>query len=188
MSRVIEAKADELVKKYRQTPAIAVDQIAISEGAGIKYDELDDQVSGLLVRKDTEAFIVVNAGHAETRQRFTIAHELGHLLLHRATPGIFVDGAHVQFREDASTKKFDPREVQANIFAASLLIPEQFLRKELQAPIDIADDDAIRDIALRYNVSAQALTIRLMNLGLVAGYSGIGSRASANGRLRSRTT
>jgi Zn-dependent peptidase ImmA (M78 family) len=174
MSAVITRRAEELVTRHALEPPIAVIDVAERLGARVDFHDLEDQVSGLLVRKGDQSFIVVNASHAETRQRFTIAHEVGHLLLHKATPGVFLDGMFVQFREDASRNRFDRREVQANMFAASLLMPERFLREELDGtPIDISDDDAIRGIAQRYKVSAQALTIRLVNLGLVAGYAGL---------------
>jgi len=49
----------------------------------VKFDALPDGVSGVLLRRDDLALVAVNAAHPELRQRFTIAHEIGHFMLHK---------------------------------------------------------------------------------------------------------
>jgi Zn-dependent peptidase ImmA (M78 family) len=76
----------------------------------------------------------------------------------------------VHFRVDAGGLPPDPREVDANAFAAALLMPATMLTRDVQGRvIDVSDEDAIRTLARRYAVSQQALTIRLLNLELLAG-------------------
>lgn len=174
MSVAARRAANRLVVKYEGVPPIAVEDIAVREGAQIDYQDLDDDVSGLLVRRDDQAIIVVNVRHHPNRQRFTIAHELGHYVLHKDSPAVFVDNFLVHFREDRSTRRrYDPREQEANVFAANLLLPERFLRAELKgSPIDVSDEDAMHELARRFNVSPQALTIRLVKIGLAVGLPG----------------
>lgn len=165
--------ARRLLRKYDiDKPPVPVDEIAIAEGLRVVYHDLEDDVSGLLVRQDKSAVIGVNVKHHENRQRFTIAHELGHYLLHRDEPAVFVDDVLVHFRSDSPTGGFDPREAEANHFAASLLLPRGFLREDLHGTaIDVSDDTAVRALARRYQVSAQALTIRLVKLKLVRAWA-----------------
>ncbi|WP_301176672.1 ImmA/IrrE family metallo-endopeptidase [Actinomadura geliboluensis] len=47
---------------------------------------MKDDVSGMLVREPTRTVIGINQGHAATRQRFPVAHEIGHLQLHKGSP------------------------------------------------------------------------------------------------------
>jgi Zn-dependent peptidase ImmA (M78 family) len=161
--------ARRLLTKYDVTePPVLVDDIAIDEGLQVVYHELEDDVSGLLVREDDAAIIAVNVKHHANRQRFTIAHELGHYMLHREEPAVFVDDLLVHFRSDRAAHEFDPRESEANHFAASLLLPRAFLRDDLHdTPVDISDDRQVRALARKYQVSAQALTIRLVSLNLI---------------------
>lgn len=146
-------------------PPVPVENIAINEGIRVVYHELEDEVSGLLVYENDTALIGVNVKHPEVRQRFTIAHELGHYMLHRDKPAVFIDDKLVHFRSDRPAHDFDPREAEANHFAATILLPRNFLREDLEeTPIDVLDDRAVRALAHRYQVSAQALTIRLAKL------------------------
>jgi Zn-dependent peptidase ImmA (M78 family) len=66
----------------------------------------------------------------------------------------------------------EPGEVEANYFAANLLMPESFLRRDLsKVRLSALDEAQMRSLAQRYGVSAQALTIRLMDLELLGGLS-----------------
>lgn len=167
-----ELRARDLLERHAvEAPPVDVEAIAQAEGAFIRYEPLQE-TSGLLVRREDGKIIIgVNSLHHPNRQRFTIAHELGHMLLHADHPTMFVDGHMVHFRDDQKTDKFDPREIEANAFAAAVLMPETFVRRDLSPQIDALDEVAVRTIANHYQVSQQALTIRLMTLGLVVGFS-----------------
>ncbi len=134
---------------------------------------LEDQISGLLVRKGPVTFIGVNAVHQLNRQRFSLAHELGHVRLHEGEPTavhVDADDSMIYFRAESSAEPPNPVEIEANTFAAALLMPEEFIRQDLQGNrIDAYDESAIRRLARRYGVSQQTLTIRLMELGLLHG-------------------
>ena len=166
-----EKRAVTLLESLKIDKApIPVERIAKHLGALVRYEpfEGNDDVSGMLFRDESRTVIGVNAAHAPTRQRFTIAHECAHLLLHEGT--MYVD-ARVNFRNAISGHGIDPEEIEANQFAAALLMPESVvlaaLRKELK-------DDDTRDLSLivdqlarTFAVSKQAMEFRLRNLGLI---------------------
>ena len=159
----IQAVVGSLLEKnqIRAVP-VPVTQIARAEGAHLYFDALEGDLSGFLYREGSQATIGVNTHHAPVRQRFTVGHELGHLLLHHH------DQLHVdyKFRNSQSAKGTDPEEIEANLFAAELLMPKVFVEKDLQhTAVDLADEDLIFELARKYGVSAQALAIRLSTLG-----------------------
>ena len=80
-----EAAAQRVRRDAGTSLEVWLDVEAIAEklGAEVIFDKLGDDVSGLLVREADRVVIGVNDAHPETRQRFTIAHELGHLVLHQ---------------------------------------------------------------------------------------------------------
>ena len=162
-----ERTANRLLRKHG-CDAAPVDVVAVAEleGLAVVYHRLEGDVSGLLLRQEESATVAVNVFHHENRQRFTVSHELGHFLLHKDQPTVFVDDVMVHFRADKPG--FDPREKEANEFAAALLMPRSLLKADLHGnPIDAMDEDAVRSLARRYQVSQQALTIRLVNLGFI---------------------
>lgn len=146
-------------------PPIPVERIANLLGARIVKSDFKNEISGLLVRRGGDIVIGVAKEQAKTRQRFTIAHEIGHLLLHEAEE-VHVDREfRVKLRSHLSSEAIDVDEIEANAFAAALLIPEHFLRQDVEKlSIDFDDASQIQVLARRYEVSSQAMTFRLMNL------------------------
>ncbi len=145
---------------------VPVTRIAKACGARISHDSLDGDLSGFLYLKNKQALIGVNTHHAPVRQNFTIAHELGHFLLHNQEEQIHVDHGFRGFRRNTlSAEGTDANEREANFFAASLLMPEEFLEKDIDDEVDLFDDDFLYNLARKYGVSTQALVNRLKNLG-----------------------
>jgi Zn-dependent peptidase ImmA (M78 family) len=154
-----------------QAAPVPVEDIARSLGARVERTPADDELSGFLYQqKNSKLTIIgVNENHHPNRQAFTIAHELGHSLLHD------VDDVHVdrnfriKLRNSASSKGENVEEMEANLFAAELLMPTSFLKKDLKTieDVDLVDEGVISKLAGRYGVSTQAMTIRLSHLGYV---------------------
>ena len=92
-ANVIRAKVEALLAQYGVTKA-PIDVIGLAEklGSEVKFSPFEDhkQLSGMIFRDDERVIIGVNSLHPKTRQRFTVAHEIGHLLLHRGDK-LFVD-------------------------------------------------------------------------------------------------
>jgi Zn-dependent peptidase ImmA (M78 family) len=149
---------------------IPLQQIAKSCGVRIFVDSLEGDLSGFLYKgNDDQAVIGVNTHHSKTRQNFTIAHELGHFLLHDQEQ-LHVDHQfRVRLRNDLSSQGIDEAEREANYFAASILMPKEFLEKDLKEVehFDLFDDDVLSNLARKYCVSTQALVNRLKNLNYI---------------------
>jgi Zn-dependent peptidase ImmA (M78 family) len=155
---------DNLLDKYRiKRPPIDIAAIAKGEGFQISAARLKNEISGFLMRTPHQFVIGVNKWHPETRQRFTIAHECGHALLHKLTD-VHVDNVF-KLRSPLSSQAVDVEEIEANTFAASILMPERLLRHELELDaIDIEDEKRIAALAKTYEVSQQSMSIRLVTL------------------------
>ena len=150
-------------------PPVAIETLAEQQGAMLTSAPNNDDVSGFILRAPGAATVIgVNSSHHPVRQRFTIAHELGHLLLHAKTE-LHVDRVVVKMRDRRGREGIDEDEIEANRFAAEILMPEEFLRVDLEelGPVTADDDHAISRLAKRYKVSKQAMTIRLTSLGLI---------------------
>lgn len=153
---------------------VPVDEIAQTLGAEIHYEPADDDLSGFLFRdlRQKKAIIGVNSNHHPKRQRFTVAHEIGHFLLHEYE-GFHFDGNNQWFqvkrRDNKSKSGTDTEEKEANLFAAELLMPAQFLKADLLklSGVDLLADSnqSFTKLAERYGVSTQALSYRLAYLG-----------------------
>lgn len=163
-----EAKAAEILALWRQTrPPIDVDFLADKAGVNLVYDDLDDDVSGFLAKKDELVHLAVNKNHHPNRQRFSIAHELGHYFLHlNSDTNLFIDKT-VYYRNIASSTGKYQQEIEANAFAAALLMPEDLLEIELNKFGEELTDMDIYRLANRFGVSQQAMELRLQNLGLI---------------------
>ena len=166
-----ERKAEEvLVQLAVRGAPVPVEHLALQLGLSVERAQLGDDVSGILVVRDGRGLIGVNTAQAPTRQRFSIAHEIGHFLLHRNVMSVFIDKQFTRpylaaFRDATSATGEDKREREANAFAAALLMPERFVRNVVtDLGADADDDGAIALLAKRFEVSQQAMTFRLVNL------------------------
>jgi Zn-dependent peptidase ImmA (M78 family) len=167
----VEQQAARLLEKYdvRRAP-VPVDEIAQAMGLDVRYSPTTDDVSGALIRNGKTAIIAVNSAQHENRQRFTIAHEIGHFLLHKRTQRHFDEDFRINFRNAVSSEATQRDEIAANQFAAALLMPERFLKTDL-VRMDLDDrgaEDIIRSLAVRYKVSKRAMELRLVNLGFIS--------------------
>ena len=167
----LEQQAAKLLEDncVRRAP-IPVDAIARAIGLDVRYAPTTDDVSGALIRDGKTAVIAVNSAQHEHRQRFTIAHEIGHFILHKRTNRHFDEDFRIDFRNSVSSEATQRSEIEANKFAAALLMPEEFLRRDLlRMDIDETDpDQAIQTLAVRYKVSRRAMELRLLNLGFIS--------------------
>lgn len=160
--------------------AVPVDKIAENLGATLVYEPNEDDLSGFLLREKGSNKIVigVNDTHPKTRQRFTISHEIGHLLLH-AEESFHIDRSSEGFERRPIRDKFERSkdastgsnkiEREANLFAADLLMPTAFIERDMEklGRIDVLHDPRLDKLAEAYGVSLQALTYRLNNLGYI---------------------
>jgi Zn-dependent peptidase ImmA (M78 family) len=171
MSIKAKKTVKSILQRYKLKVPVDLSFIAQQEGIQIRQESLEDRVSGMLILKEEQSIIVINQEHHPNRQRFTIAHELGHFFLHKNLAHVFFDESLLFFRDEHSAQGSKYHEIEANIFAAELLMPEQFLLERLLDEsfdaLDDLQDSALGKLAAELEVSSQALTIRLTRLGLI---------------------
>lgn len=161
-------KAEQLLKKFKIVePFVDVEALVKKMDIDLEYDDLDDEISGFLIFNEAKSTIVVNSNHHPNRQRFTIAHEIGHFELHAKTSQkeLFVDRKFARDMNSSTGEIIEEKE--ANSFAAELLMPEKMLRSEMEnSGMDFVDDVFMLVLARKFRVSDQALGYRLGKLGL----------------------
>ena len=167
-ARVDQAARELLASLGIYQPPVPVEELAMRLGVNIVRDALGQGVSGVLYRQDKgQSVIAVNASHAVVRQRFSIAHEIGHLRLHAGRP-IIVDHlvrGRVNMRDERSSLATSREEIEANGFAAALLMPAEWISTDVNGSLGGAPGRTVESLAERYNVSEQAMEFRLVNLG-----------------------
>ncbi len=183
MSLRARQAATALLRKHGiEAAPVDVRALAEREGVDVVFETMEDKVSGVLVRSGDDATIGVNRGHHPRRQRFTLAHELGHYVLHEGeSPALGegdqmvggVAGTHTSVfadsnltiypRDENASKGASKLEIEANAFAAELLMPRSWLQSHLASgAYDLYDEASMRKLAAIFGVSEQALTIQLV--------------------------
>lgn len=170
----IQRARNEAVRCLRAAglPTIPVHVSEIAEQyASIRRMQLAEEISGMLIPSDVRPVIVVNSRHSPVRQRFTIAHELGHLLLHNFT-GPHAD-QRFRFRDARSSDGLVDEEIEANQFAAELLMPRELVIRAVEdagleyAASEDEENASISKLARQFEVSSQAFSIRLATLQIL---------------------
>jgi Zn-dependent peptidase ImmA (M78 family) len=148
-----------------------VDLRRIAAGCGLKYEEVDyfpDDVDALIVTTEEGTVAVVNKNQSNSRRRFSLAHELGHFVLHRdgsvleATVTIDTPPTGEPDREMSSVA-----EREANLFAGELLVPLEFLKKHFKPGMTAADVAKVFEVS--ESVAAIAISSHLRALFKYAG-------------------
>jgi Zn-dependent peptidase ImmA (M78 family) len=165
--RKIRANVAALLRDQRVLkPPVPIEKIARSLGLEVRYEPLQGDLYGALVRSDQENYIGVNSLNHPNRRRFTIAHELGHFRLHKGIRVHIDKGLRVNWRDEESSQAVSDEEMEANRFAAELLMPLHFLSKDIEK-LKSVDQETVALLATRYRVSTQAMRIRLGNFGYI---------------------
>lgn len=141
------ATADDLLEFFGVTSA-PVNVFEIARRLGVRFTrQKHAEHSGVVSSSETgDATIIVKAEDSPERQRFTLAHEIGHLLLHPIGK---------QFRDDSYTGT--PQEIEANNFASELLMPDALLDVAI-----MKHGTEPKILASLFKVSALSMRVRLM--------------------------
>ena len=164
------AHAKEVLAKAGVLKApVQVERVIKKLNIVLRHEALDEELSGMAYINDGLSIIGINAIHHPNRQRFSAAHELGHHILHaeEITGAVHVDKGEfkVLFRNESSSLGADRLEIEANAIASELLVPEELLLAEMGgAPVDVANDEQVEELAKKFRVSVQAMRIRLLGL------------------------
>ncbi len=118
----ISPEQRQVIEKYLADIPVKLGSLARELGvSAVKIASMKTGVSGQITKEDDKYIIRVNRNEARERQRFTIAHELAHYLLHRQVIDQFRDGItdNVLYRSGAPERV----EYEANKLAADLVMP-----------------------------------------------------------------
>jgi Zn-dependent peptidase ImmA (M78 family) len=148
---------------------IDIADIIKKETIQVEERYLEDELSGLLIIHGDAKLIGVEQSHSPVRKRFTLAHELGHYVLHSNDSKMFVDTAIFKRQIDGGySSKEERMEREANNFAANILMPEILVYREVRNFYkDLNDENNIAALAQKFEVSTAAMTFRLINLSII---------------------
>lgn len=123
---------------------------------------------GKIVRGNSKTLIKINSEiQFEERKRFTIAHEIGHLLLHNKLDlGVHNETSNTLnwFNTAVQQAKKGIQEWEANDFASELLMPENLIRKETIRKK--FSPDLVKDLSIRFKTSLTSIIYRLISLDI----------------------
>lgn len=154
----LDAKSRQLVEAAQAQLPVKLSEIAAKLGINLIASTLPSGISGELRPENGQFIVKVNRHDSKGRQRFTVAHEIAHFLLHRDQIGGGI-ADDVLYRSGLS----DHREAEANKLAAEILMPRYQIKakqKEFEAN-GITQEDMVTAMALAFGVSEPAMRIRL---------------------------
>ncbi|MFC3743966.1 XRE family transcriptional regulator [Paractinoplanes deccanensis] len=144
-------------------------------GVDIGFEPLPAGLDGLSVASNGFAAALVSSGISATRQRFTLAHELGHLMAG--------DSQDLRVDENVFGRK-SATETRANAFAAAFLMPADAVRAAVPHGVT---EELVADLLGRFGVSLDALAFRLHNVGVVDAVGRDRIRSMSSNRIALRS-
>lgn len=171
VKRSIRRKADSLREKCKVGRYGILDLFRECERFGYKllrYPLGEDGNLGFVVTRDNDTIIFTNSSARLSREIFTLAHEIGHIILHFSEEKSFIDNSNT-----ISVRSVDEKEQEANYFAACFLMPEDEVRKFIDLELtDFQHSLTAMDIARimsEFNVSFEMVLNRLESIGVING-------------------
>ena len=153
----------EILERYLADCPVKLGQLAKELDVSILVSSMTTGVSGQIKREDDRYIIRVNRHEARERQRFTIAHELAHFLLHRP----IIDGSPDGIKDNVLYRSGEPERVEfeANRLAADIVMPMHLVKKVLRDEFNgVVTEATIESLAERFQVLKAAMEIRLSTI------------------------
>ena len=143
-------KAREFLRKAGiESVPVDIGRLAAAANARVKVaHDLADDESGQTTSYKGKHFIIVNGNHSEERQRFTVLHEIGHIVLELPSKH---HGATVKTGALLRYARRPEEEVLCDVFAAECLLPhEPFAEQVVDSDISL---DAVKSLARQFGAS-----------------------------------
>jgi Zn-dependent peptidase ImmA (M78 family) len=152
----VDVDAQQLIREAQTSIPVKLASLAKRMGLKVIASTLPVGISGE-IRPAAEGYVVsVNRHDSSRRQRFTVAHEIAHFLLHRDQIGAGISDDAL-YRSSLS----DRREAEANRLAADILIPRAQLDRRAESFQHLPQDELVSVLAEEFDVSDIAMKIRL---------------------------
>ena len=162
---------EDLAEKVRKDAGLndsepgAVDAVKLAQFFGCEVEEVtfNPQTISARIKRDVDStryIIQISRDDEPKRQRFSIAHEVAHLLLHDDGKESFIEWRK-KLSEYGENDLY--KEIQANMLSSALLMPKALVERAWKESRDI------EDLASIFNVSRSAAYYRVENLGLLSG-------------------
>jgi Zn-dependent peptidase ImmA (M78 family) len=153
----LDQNVRETIMQFQDVPHVRLPALAEALGVPIKAATLAPGISGEIRPKEGGGYVIrINRHDPPKRQRFTVAHELSHFLLHADQIGEGIQD-DVLYRSNLS----DRREWEANRLAADILMPETLLAEAKEAAEEKGVGDMVLYLSELFSVSEAAMRIRL---------------------------
>jgi Zn-dependent peptidase ImmA (M78 family) len=166
--RVEKMAMDTLNRCTAHTVPVPVEFIAQQLGLKCKLADLQSGVAALLVFEPGTGSIAISRALSPEKQRFAIAHEIGHYLLHTRDTREARLFIYRGVRLDAvPMSPLGLEEKEANCFAAALLMPRDLLADRI-SEVDMLSNECVQRLATVFCVSVIAMTCRLVTLGMLS--------------------
>jgi Zn-dependent peptidase ImmA (M78 family) len=149
----------DFIASFHNELPVKVGNIASQLGVKIKVSTLQTGISGEIRNESGQYVIRVNRHDTKERQRFTIAHEIGHFMLHKELigDGIIDDALY-------RSKLSDKLEAEANKFAADILMPWNVMKQKISEFDELSGEPLYEALSSIFEVSTTAIKIRLGKL------------------------
>lgn len=160
--RNLDRDARTILEEFQDVAPVRLPDLARALRVPIKAATLSPGISGEIRPDGAGGYIIrINRHDPKKRQRFSVAHELAHFLLHADQIG---DGItdDVLYRSTLS----DQREAQANRLAADILMPDALVREAIEGANEKGVGDLVLHMADEFGVSEAAMRIKLEQLGV----------------------
>ena len=155
----LPAQKREVLLKHQVSFPIKVGAIAEEFGIVVKKATLKPGISGTIKETNGEVLVRINRHESDGRQRFTLAHEIAHFLLHREKIGDGIEDTML-FRSELSNSL----EAEANRLAADIVMPFSLIDK-----ISFSEEDSfeekVEQLAELVRLSIPAIEVRLGKKG-----------------------
>jgi hypothetical protein len=156
---IIPSKFQKTLEAFRREAPVNLGSLAKELGLEVFQSTLPPHISGLIEPSPSAPSgyrIKLNRHDPHVRQRFTLAHEIAHFLLHRFEIGRGVVD-DTMYRSNLSDRK----EVEANRLAAQIIMPHELVSTERSKLGNIPYDAMIDKLSQKFKVSKDAMRIRI---------------------------
>ena len=157
--RRIDPDDRSIIERYILDLPVRLGALANELGVKVRLSSLPANCSGFIHRVEGLYEIKINRHESRERQRFTLAHEIAHYLLHRD----IIDDSEDGIRDDVLYRsgETDAVEYEANKLAADLVTPIALVKERLNQFQNTISEDMIEFVAKEFGVSKAAMEIRV---------------------------